>query len=313
MAEHPNDDEPAVVEGAGHQAERSLASAYRRPSFVASSYGRPSLLASSPLPRPCLAPAEIDELENEERSLIREARLRPSQNHKTYGTVPEASVSIDAHERTGLLVSEQPLEAQWQEAVKGHVITSSYRHEFGILTTYSGPLVITFLLQSSEQFSSVFSLGHLGSLELGAASLSTMLAAVTWFSVASGVITSLDTLCAQAYGSGRKELVGLHVQRCLLLLAIIMMPVLVIWLNTESLMLALKQDPEIAKLSGQYMKVAVLGAPGFAIFETLKRFLQAQGLMTASTYVLVISAPINILLNYLLVWDETIGFGFLGA
>lgn len=294
------------------QPELSLTASYRRPSFVASSYGRPSLLASSPGPRSHLAAAEIDELENEERNLIRAARHeQPIKRHRSVGD--RQALPADVTEQTSLLSSERPLSAQWQAAVKDHSITSSYHHELRVLTSYSAPLIVTFLLQSSEQFSSVFSLGHLGSLELGAASLSTALAAITWFSVASGVITSLDTLCAQAYGSGRKDLVGIHVQRCLLLLAIMFVPIIVIWMNTESLLLALRQQPELARLSGQYMKVFLIGAPGFAIFETLKRFLQAQGLMTASTYVLFISAPINVLLNYVLVWHETIGFGFLGA
>lgn len=61
------------------------------------------------------------------------------------------------------------------------------------------------------------------------------------------------------------------------------------------------------------MRVFLAGMPAFAIFETLKRFLQAQGIMSASTYVLFISAPINVVLNYVLVWHKTFGIGFLGA
>lgn len=303
--------------------DHSLANTYRRPSFVAS-YGRPSLLASSPVPKSYLAPAEISELDNEERELIREAR----QNHKhvkdnkrSYGTLPSdrprRSSSTQQRENdpgeTCSLIPEAPLEQQWDEAVKENAIESSYRHETRVLSSYSAPLIITFLLQSSEQFSTVFSLGHLGTVELGASSLSTMLAAITGLSVFQGIITSLDTLCTQAYGSGRKELVGIQVQRCLLLLALMHIPVIAVWLNSEALMLALKQDPEVSRLVGRYMKVFILGMPAFALFETCKRFLQAQGLMTASTYVLFISAPINIILNYALVWHKTIGFGFLGA
>lgn len=128
-----------------------------------------------------------------------------------------------------------------------------------------------------------------------------------------GVITSLDTLCSQAYGSGRRDLVGVHVQRCLLLLGLLHIPVLIIWLNTEWLFLALRQDPRISLLAGRFMRVYAYGLPGFSIFEVMKRYLQAQGIMVASTYVLFLTAPINAALNYLLVWHQTFGIGFLGA
>ncbi|KAI5307323.1 hypothetical protein KEM56_007589 [Ascosphaera pollenicola] len=65
------------------------------------------------------------------------------------------------------------------------------------------------------------------------------------------------------------------------------------------------------KMAGRYLRVVVLGTPGFALFESAKRFVQAQGLFHASMYVLLICAPLNGLLNYLFVWR--FGFGYIGA
>lgn len=42
-----------------------------------------------------------------------------------------------------------------------------------------------------------------------------------------------------------------------------------------------------------------------------KRFVQAQGLFQATTYVLIIAAPINVFFNWLFVWH--LGWGFIGA
>lgn len=46
-------------------------------------------------------------------------------------------------------------------------------------------------------------------------------------------------------------------------------------------------------------------------FEAVKKYLQAQGIMKAATYVLMIASPINFCLNYLLV--HQLGVGFIGA
>ncbi len=59
------------------------------------------------------------------------------------------------------------------------------------------------------------------------------------------------------------------------------------------------------------MRVLIIGMPPFAIFECGKRFVQAQGLFHANTYVLVIAAPLSALLSWLFVWR--LGWGFIGA
>lgn len=53
------------------------------------------------------------------------------------------------------------------------------------------------------------------------------------------------------------------------------------------------------------------GAPAYMGFEATKRYLQAQGIMHASTYSMLITAPINFVLNYTFVY--IIGLGFIGA
>lgn len=47
-------------------------------------------------------------------------------------------------------------------------------------------------------------------------------------------------------------------------------PVAFIWLNSESILLALKQDPEVAHLAAVYLKYSVIGLPAYA-FNTVSR------------------------------------------
>lgn len=109
--------------------------------------------------------------------------------------------------------SPENLDKQWTKAVAAGKIHTTWQREAKVVSRYSAPLIVTFLLQYSLTVASIFTLGHLGKVELGAVSLASMTATITGYAVYQGLATSLDTLCAQAYGSGNKQLVGLQTQR----------------------------------------------------------------------------------------------------
>lgn len=46
---------------------------------------------------------------------------------------------------------------------------------------------------------------------------------------------------------------------------------LAIWFNAEPILLALRQEPEIARLAGLYLKWASLGLPAYA-FNAISRY-----------------------------------------
>lgn len=138
-----------------------------------------------------------------------------------------------------------------------------------------------------------------------------MTAIITGYAPLQGLATSLDTLCAQAYGSGHKHLVGLQLQRMTFFLLLCFVPMAVLWWFGHAILAAIIPEARSAELAGQYLRVLILGGPGFVFFETGKRFVQAQGLFQATTYVLLIAAPLNIFINWLLVWHFR--WGFIGA
>ncbi|KAG0363361.1 hypothetical protein BG005_001159 [Podila minutissima] len=186
-------------------------------------------------------------------------------------------------------------------------------HEFKILLKYSGPVVLTYILQNSLQLASLVSLGHLGSIELAASSLASMFAAVTCWSVSLGTATALDTLCSQSFTSHHPHTLGLHLQRAILVLMVLFVPIAGVWLSSEHIFALLGQEPALAQHAALFLRGLLPGAPAFLIFECVKKYLQAQGNMHASTYVLLIASPINVVLNYALVWNKYIGIGYIGA
>ena len=205
----------------------------------------------------------------------------------------------------------ESINKKWEEAVAAGMIQTTWQREAKVLGRYSLPLMVTFVLQYSLTVASIFTVGHIGTAELGAVSLASMSANITGYAIYQGLATSLDTLCAQAYGSGRKKLVGLQMQRMIYFLWAITIPIAVIWVLAERILLFIVPEPKVAELAGLYLKVVLAGAPGYACFESGKRFVQAQGLFSASLYVLVFCAPFNAFMNWLFVWK--LKMGFIGA
>lgn len=138
-----------------------------------------------------------------------------------------------------------------------------------------------------------------------------MTANITCSAPFQGLATSLDTLCAQAYGSGHKHLVGLQIQRMVTFLLLLFIPLIALWAWSTEILALMIPEHRTAELAGTYLKVYLLGVPAFIVFEGGKRFVQAQGLFHATTYVLLVAAPLNVFLNWFFVWH--LGWGFIGA
>lgn len=189
---------------------------------------------------------------------------------------------------------------------------TTYTREFRMLFRYSLPLVVTFVLEHFFSIVCLLVVGHLGKNELAAVSLASMTSTIT-FAVFEGIATALDTLCPQAYGAGNYELVSTHVQRCFVFSMIIYAPCALFWWKSDVVLQLVISDPEVLRLTSQFLRILVAGGPAYIFFEIFKRFLQAQGIFEAGTGVLFISAPINIFLLWFLVWDEKYGVGYVGA
>lgn len=313
-----------------------------RPTGIAYGTLRPTIAADVP-GTPALAPRDVVASRRAERSLLRDNHIIPPKHPRRFeesrwrqlyrrlfstkvpvGDEEEdnfgpllSRVSTKALESTPLLtedgqgyVSPSPSEQQfqWDAAVAGNLIKTTWQREAQTLGQYSRSLIVTFLLHYSVTVTSVFTVGRIGRLELGAVSLATMTANITCYAPVQGLSTCLDTLCAQAYGSGHKKLVGLQLQRMTYLLWMLLLPIVTLWWYSERVLASIIPDPETAALAGLYLRVLILGTPGVAAFESGKRFVQAQGLFHATTWVLLVGAPLNVAANWFFVWKLELGF-----
>jgi len=334
----------------GLRPHLALIGSYRRPSMIATG-PRSAMLPTQLLPENLyLSKEERARVMEDERSLLRDNQVIPPKHPKrresednltsrirrrmslptirkikttpdeesgaviTDGEVADETTNLlgrDANLPYGGEASPRNISKRWEEAVTAGKIQTTWQREAKVLTKYSAPLILTFILQYSLTMATVFTVGHIGKSELGAVSLGSMTANITGYAVYQGLATSLDTLCAQAYGSGRKTLVGLQLQRMVYFLWVVTIPIGIIWLSGTAILSAIVPEKRTAELAGLYLKVILAGAPGYAAFESGKRYVQAQGLFSANLYVLLICAPLNAVMNYLFVWQ--LKWGFVGA
>ncbi|KAM7217579.1 MatE domain containing protein [Rhypophila decipiens] len=329
-----------VSDGSDHGDEHPGPTLYRRPSGIAFGTIRPALGPGGPVEGPILTKAERNQSRDAERSLLRDNHILPPKHHRDTQKPPSLLSALyarlfstkvprrdsDAESPPQLMVSaletdpllgggarveeEEHLDEQWEAAVAAGVIRTTWQREAKTIAIYSRSLIVTFLLQYSLSMASIFAVARLGTLELGSVTLASMTANITFYAPIQGLATSLDTLCAQAYGSGNKHLVGLYLQRMVYFLWLLIIPISFVWLNAERILSSMI-PADSAVLAASYLRIILLGTPGYAAFEAGKRFVQAQGLFSATTYVLLVAAPTNMALNYLFVWK--LGFGFQGA
>ncbi|KAJ5148226.1 hypothetical protein N7526_001578 [Penicillium atrosanguineum] len=325
----------------------SLAGSYRRPSYF-TSVNHTTVIPSNGDYQP-LTQSERELAIEEERQLLSDNKVIPTEHargiphglqhklsslfstspqessSKQYGPIRSAS-GVDAEtgaiatESTALLepprgegdaMGPEEIDRKWEEAVTAGLINTTWQREARVIGRYSAPLMVTFLLQYSLTVASIFTIGHLGKEELGAVSLASMTVSITGNAVYSGLATSLDTLCAQAYGSGKRKLVGLQMLRMVFFLWLVTIPIAILWYFSEHILAKIVPEKEVAQMAGLYLKVALLGTPGVACFESGKRYLQAQGVFSASLYVLLLCAPLNAFMNWFFVWK--LEMGFIGA
>ncbi|KAM0345093.1 hypothetical protein ACHAPU_006979 [Fusarium lateritium] len=190
-------------------------------------------------------------------------------------------------------------------------LASDWWTELWLIGRYTVPLVATYLLQYSFSVITTTTAGHLSPDDLAAAAIGVTTMSIAGLAIYEGMATALDTLCAQAYGAGNKAGVGLHVQRMLLLMAIVTVPVGAIWICSPAFLTLILRQDDLAAKAGSFLRVSIIGIPGYASFEALKRFLQAQGDFNTGMIVLVVCAPVNALLSWLFAFR--LGMGLEGA
>jgi MATE family multidrug resistance protein len=149
-------------------------------------------------------------------------------------------------------------------------------------------------------------LGHLSAQALAAGALGHIVT-FTCLMLGYGVLSALDPLVSQAYGARDVGAVGGHLQRGLVLAAVLTVPTVLALLDIDPILRALGQPAAVSLDAAAYTRGILWGILPYLVFVAFRQTLQAMGVVRQAAAAMVLGNVVNAVLNWMLI------FGHLGA
>ncbi|XP_061983437.1 protein DETOXIFICATION 40-like isoform X2 [Populus nigra] len=183
--------------------------------------------------------------------------------------------------------------------------------ELKTLFQLAGPAVVVYLLNNVISMSTQILCGHLGNLELAASSLGNNGIQIFAYGLMLGMGSAVETLCGQAYGAHKYEMLGIYLQRSTVLLMATGIPLMMIYIFSKSLLILLGESDTIASAAAIFVYGLIPQIFAYAANFPIQKFLQAQSIIFPSAYISVGVLVVHLLLSWIAIYK--LGWGLLGA
>lgn len=192
-----------------------------------------------------------------------------------------------------------------------HRLRRATATEMRTLFRLAAPACIVYLLNNVTSTSTQIFCGHLGNLQLAAAYLGNSGIQVFAYGVMLGMGSAVETLCGQAYGAEKYEMLGIYMQRSTILLMATGIPLMMVYIFSKTILLLLGQKKEVASAAALFVYGLIPQIFAYAANFPIQKFLQAQSIILPSAYISGVALAIHLLLT----WLATFKFkwGLLGA
>ncbi|TFK13003.1 transcription initiation factor TFIID subunit 2 [Platysternon megacephalum] len=187
------------------------------------------------------------------------------------------------------------------------LIPFNFWEEAKKLLVLSGPLTLIQLLFFMIHIVSSIFCGHLGKVELASVTLAIAVINVTGISVGFGLSSACDTLISQTYGGKNMKRVGTILQRGTLILLLFCFPCWALFINTEQILLLVRQDPEVSRLTQVYVMIFIPALPAAFLYQLEARYLQNQRIIWPEVLSGITGNIINAIANYVFIYVLDLG------
>jgi len=142
---------------------------------------------------------------------------------------------------------------------------------------------------------------------LAAVGLSNVICNITGYSALWGLTSGISTLSSQDWGAGNHHALGITLQRAYAILAIFIdVPLILIWLSSSHLLVAVGQHPDVARYVGIYTSIRCVGLPFMTMNCVVSRTLQAISNVQINLVMSILMAVLNVVLSFVLI--PTLGY-----
>ncbi|KAL3627509.1 Protein DETOXIFICATION 40 [Castilleja foliolosa] len=183
--------------------------------------------------------------------------------------------------------------------------------ELKLLFKLAAPAVMMYLINNAMSLSTRIFAGHLGNLEFAAACLGNQGIQLFAYGLLLGMGSAVETLCGQAYGARRYELLGVYLQRATVVLMLFSLPIMVVYLLSRQLLVLIGESQQVSALAAVFVYGLIPQVFAYAANFPIQKFLQSQSIVAPSALISLATLGVHLVVSWTTVYR--IGMGLFGA
>ncbi|KAM0021738.1 putative multi antimicrobial extrusion protein [Helianthus debilis subsp. tardiflorus] len=225
--------------------------------------------------------------------------------HPLLETIGDCTSSQSATSHGGSVELERVLSDTETPFIKR--LTAASTIELNLLYKLAAPAVIVYLLNNTMSISTRIYSGQLGNMELAAASLGSQGIQLFAYGLLLGMGSAVETLCGQAFGAQKYDMLGVYLQRSVIVLLVTSIPVTMIYVFSKPILILLSQSPSMASYASLFVYGLIPQVFAYAINFPIQKFLQAQSIVTPSAYISAGTLVVHLILSWIMVYKLKLG------
>lgn len=123
--------------------------------------------------------------------------------------------------------------------------------------------------------------------------------------------SAVETLCGQAYGARKYDMLGVYLQRSTILLVLTGVLLTFVYVFSKPILLFLGQSPEIASAAAIFVYGLIPQIFAYAVNFPIQKFLQAQSIVAPSAYISAATLVLHLVMSWVATYK--LGLGLLGV
>lgn len=190
--------------------------------------------------------------------------------------------------------------------------TISKKEKITMLIKIVFPILVTQIAMYLVTFFDIYMTSRYGTKDLAGVSIGSSFWVPVYIGLA-GILMSITPIVAQLMGAKKKDHVKQAVQQGIYLALLLAAVVFVFfYFGLDQLLTLMSLDPVVAEVASQYIFAMSIGLVPLFVYMTLRSYIDALGATRVTMVISLLSAPINILFNYLFIFGNW-GFPELGG
>ena len=185
--------------------------------------------------------------------------------------------------------------------------TANRNEKWALMLKIVFPILVTQVALYLVSFFDILMSSRYGSEDLAGVAVGSSLWVPVYTGLA-GILLAITPIVAQLVGAKKKDEVRLYVQQGLFLsVALSAIIVIVLFIVLEPIIQSMSLEVRVGKIAKLYLYAMCIGIIPLFAYSVLRSYMDALGKTRVSMVITLLSAPINVFFNYLLIFGN---FGF---